>query len=481
MNLAYLISGQSQYAFTEIMTTTVIDKMTLSSVSKALDVELISDDAGFTAVSTDTRTLREGDLFVALSGPNFDGHNYVKQASDKGAVAAVVDHKVETSLPLIIVDDTRHALGQMAAAWRAGFDIPLIAVTGSNGKTTVKEMLASILGQGSNTLITQGNLNNEIGVPLTLLRLRETHQHAVIEMGANHPGEIDYLTSVAQPTASIITNASAAHLEGFSDVDGVARAKGEIIEGLDDQGTVILNADDVHTDYWRRLAGKRRCFSFGIENQADVHTNGDEITSALAKDGHYTTFFKLHTPVGVTDITLKLPGRHNVMNALAAAAGALAVGTDLNAIAKGLATMHSVKGRLQMLHGTNDATIIDDTYNANPASLQAGLDVLASMKGDRVLVLGDMAELGENADDLHRLTIEQAHKAGIDRIYTLGEHGQLADSVFGAQARHFETQQDLIQALKDELTPDSVVLVKGSRCMHMETVVEALTQTKGKH
>lgn len=456
--------------------------MRLAQAAQVLHAELKGADAHFASVSTDTRTLQPGALFVALRGPNFDGHDFVEQARTAGAAAALVSRAVDTTLPLLLVDDTRLALGRLAAAHRAASGVPLVAVTGSNGKTTVKEMIAAILAQRGPVLATRGNLNNDIGMPLTLLQLGAEHRFAVIEMGANHPGEIAYLTSIAQPTVALITNAGPAHLEGFGSVAGVARAKAEIYAGLGPDGTAVINADDAYAGLWNELAQFRRRAHFGLRPEAEVRADPADVRFEIGADRLWTSF-RMLTPAGETDIRLPLAGEHNVRNALAAAAAALAAGVGLAEIRAGLEGMQPVKGRLHLRPGLRGVRVIDDTYNANPASLLAGIQVLAACSGTRWLVIGDMAELGEGSAQLHRTVGEQARAAGIERLYALGEQSLGAVEAFGAGARHFGTQEELIAALETDLGQESVVLVKGSRRMRMERVVEALlgVQAAGCH
>ncbi|MFA7094902.1 MAG: UDP-N-acetylmuramoyl-tripeptide--D-alanyl-D-alanine ligase [Gammaproteobacteria bacterium] len=447
--------------------------MRLAEAARMVGGELRGADAVFTAVSTDTRTLTPGALFVALRGPNFDGHDFVEQARAAGAVAAMVSRAVPTALPLLLVEDTRLALGRLAAAHRAARDLPLVAVTGSNGKTTVKEMVAAILAQRAPVLATQGNLNNDIGMPLTLLRLAPEHGFAVIEMGASHPGEVAYLTRIAQPTVALVTNAGPAHLEGFGSIEGVARAKAEIYAGLAADGVAVINADDAYAALWDELNRSRRRVHFGLCAEAEVRADPASIRFEL-QDERLCTAFRLIALTGETDVRLSLAGRHNVRNALAAAAATIALGMDLKEIRAGLEGMQPVQGRLQLRAGLNGVRVIDDTYNANPASFQAGIEVLAACPGTRCLVLGDMAELGEDSPQLHRRVGEQARSAGIERLYAVGEQSRAAVEAFGAGARHCAGQSELIAALRDELGPGAVVLVKGSRRMRMERVVEAL-------
>ena len=454
--------------------------MTLSEAARALNATLLGGDIVFQAVSTDTRTLQPGDLFVALTGENFDGHTFITDAIAKGAGAILISALLEVNagvkVPALRVADTRLALGQLSAAWRARFSIPVIAVTGSNGKTTTKEMLAAIFGQRGSVLATQGNLNNDIGVPLTLLRLRKEHRYAVIEMGASHPGEIAYLSRLACPTVAVITNAAVAHLGGFGSLDEVARTKGGIYEGLADTGVGVVNADDTYASMWRAIVDGRRCVTFGMRTATDVHVEMDSIKCNMNVES-ITTGFEMHTPVGDVTIALPLLGTHNVMNALAASAAALAAGATLDDICHGLQSMEPVKGRLTIKSGIHGVRIIDDTYNANPPSVRAAIDVLAVATGQKVLVLGDMGELGDDAPAFHVQIGVQAQAAGINRLYTTGDLSRLAAQSFGDGGHHYATHEALITALVGELPAlgvSTTVLIKGSRFMRMERVVEAV-------
>ncbi|HEB99533.1 MAG TPA: UDP-N-acetylmuramoyl-tripeptide--D-alanyl-D-alanine ligase [Thiotrichales bacterium] len=439
----------------------------LSQAAEVLDGELQGPDVRFEGVSTDSRSLEPGNLFVALVGERFDGHEYLAQAAGRGAAAAAVCREVPAELPLVRVADTRRALGRLAAFWRRRFEIPLVAVTGSNGKTTVKEMTAAILGAGREVLATRGNLNNDIGVPLTLFRLDERHRAAVIEMGANHPGEIAWLTIIAAPTVAVITNAGPAHLEGFGSLEGVAEAKGEIYSGLRPGGTAVVNADDAFADLWRSLAAPRDVLTFGLDRPADL--------SADWRPAGGGSRLSLRTPWGYAELELPLPGRHNVMNALAASAAALAAGASLDEVVQGLGGMRAVSGRLQFLAGIAGARIIDDTYNANPASLGAALEVLAATPGEHWLVLGDMGELGPGAAELHAEAGRQAAASGVSRLFALGELAGEAARAFGGHARAYRDREALLGDLREAMHGDLVILVKGSRRMRMEQVVEALT------
>ena len=439
----------------------------LQALSEAARGELQGQDRAIRGISTDTRLIGPDQVFVALVGERFDGHAFVEQACRQGAVAAVVSKTVACDCAQIVVEDTRIALGLIAQAWRKQFAIPLIAVTGSNGKTTVKDMLSAIMSVRHSTLSTQGNLNNDIGVPLTLLRLRESHSCAVIEMGANHANEIAWLTKLAMPTVALVNNAAAAHLAGFGSLDGVARAKGEIYSGLDNNGTAIINADDRYADLWQGLCAGKKIIRFGLDNQADVSADWQ-----VSEDG---SEIDLYTPQGNIHINLGMPGKHNIMNALAASAGALAAGASLDEIRSGLQSMHSVAGRLQIKPGIARSRILDDTYNANPASLRVALEVLQNFDGRHFLALGDMGELGENAEQLHREAGQVARDAGVDRLYTVGEFARFAASTFGHDAHSYGDQPSMISALHDDLSMDVTLLVKGSRLARMEKVVQALT------
>ena len=441
--------------------------MRLHEAAEALGARWAGKDVMLQGVSTDTRTLQPGQLFVALRGPHFDGHDYLGEAKAKGAAACMVERPV-ANCPALIVSDTRRALGKLARAWRRRFAIPLLAVTGSNGKTTVKEMLASILAQQGDTLATRGNLNNDIGLPLTLFGLDARHTSAVVEMGANHAGEIAYLTDLAEPTVAIITNAASAHLEGFGSLEGVARAKGEIFQGLGVNGTAIINADDRFAPLWRQLAKNNNQLNFGLQQSADV--------SARWQAGDRGSEMQVTTPGGEFQCELALLGEHNVMNALAAITAAQAVGLPLKIIKQGLECMQPVPGRLQLKPGINGSRIIDDTYNANPESLTAAIQVLAGFAGKRILVLGDMGELGEDALTLHAEAGRIAKANGIDALYTVGAMAKAAAQAFEQGAQHFDDQASAIAALQPELTPNVTVLLKGSRLSHMERVVNALLQ-----
>ena len=450
--------------------------MLLSQAAQVLGARMIGADTRFTGVSTDSRRIRTGDLFIALRGERFDGCEFAAAALQSGAAAVMVNadsHEANPSLldprsSLLLVEDTRLALGRLAAYWRTQFDIPLAAITGSNGKTTVKEMLAGILreaaGSDSAVLATQGNLNNDIGMPMTLLQLNAQHCYAVIEMGMNHPGEIDYLTHIACPDIALITNASGAHLAGLGTVEAVAHAKGEIFAGLVPHGMAVINADDEHAPLWRTLAGSHSILEFGLGQPADVSGQWRPHGMGLHLDAQ--------TPSGDFSADLQVPGAHNARNALAATAVAIVLKVPLEVIVAGLGKFGGVAGRLQRKAARHGATLIDDTYNANPASMRAAIGVLAEAEGRRVFVMGDMGELGEDAAMLHAGIGTDARSAGIERLLALGDLSVHAVRAFGCGAEHFERIEDLQRALEDEMDEDTTVLVKGSRFMKMERVVQ---------
>jgi UDP-N-acetylmuramoyl-tripeptide--D-alanyl-D-alanine ligase len=440
--------------------------MQLSEAARVLEAQHIGDDVAFCGISTDTRKPLAGSLFFALQGPNFDGHAYLGAALDQGAAAAAVSRPCEVRLPQIQVPDTRLALGQLSAHWRNRFELPVVAITGSNGKTTVRAMTSAILSQCGQALSTQGNLNNDIGLPLTLARLGADDRFAVIEMGANHSGEIDYLAGLARPTIGVVTNAAAAHLEGFGDLPGVARAKGELFTRLGKDGVAVINADDSYAPLWREMAAHCRIVEFGLREGCDVTAgwSGDTAGSDL----------QLVTPQGNIDLRLPLPGRHNVMNALAASAAAQAAGAGMAAIKAGLESLAAVEGRFNILPLPGEITVIDDTYNANPGSLQVALDVLSQAAGERWLVLGDMGELGADAAALHRRAGEMANAAGVTRVYTLGALASGALESFTGAGKACDTLEELLTLLRAELTAPLHILIKGSRRMRMERVVQGL-------
>ena len=456
--------------------------MRLSEAARAIRAELRGEDRVFDAVSSDTRALTPQALFVALKGGRFDGHDFLAQAAEKAAAGALVqkaglgtrDSGLE--FPLLVVDDSRLALGTLAAYWRNRFSMPLVALTGSNGKTTVKEMLALILREAvlaesripnpeSCVHATRGNLNNDIGVPLTLLELRPFHRYSVVEMGMNHAGEIRFLARLAAPDVALINNAGPAHVEFLGSVEAIARAKGEIFEGLKPGGTAVINADDRHASLWRSLAGARRVVEFSIERPAAV--------SARYALRYLESEIVVRTPLGEARTVLKAPGLHNVRNALAASAAAAALEVPAPAIARGLARFAGTKGRMQKMAAARGATLIDDTYNANPDSARAAIAVLAQAPDRKLLVLGDMGELGPAAADMHADIGSFAKASNVERLLTLGELSAHAARAFGPGARHFARIEDLLAEVGNALAPGVTVLVKGSRFMQMERVVNS--------
>lgn len=446
-------------------------RMSLVEAAQALKAERGGGDAVFTGVTIDSRRVEPGNLFVALRGERFDGHRFADQAVRNGASALLLSRRVPVRAPYVEVDDTRIALGRLAAHWRARVGATVVAVTGSNGKTTVKEMIASILARVGSVLATSGNLNNDIGVPLTLLRLDPSHRFSVVELGANHAGEIAALVALARPSVSVITNAAPAHLEGFGSIEGVARAKGEIFEGLPPQGTAVINADDRFASLWKALAAPRRVITFGLRSDADVFASSAE---GGDRDGCQT--FRLHTPMGQSVVRLPLAGQHNILNALAAAAVGCAQFVPPEAIREGLESIRSVKGRLQLVRADSGARLIDDTYNANPASLESGLQALVGFPGRKLLVLGDMAELGPEASRWHAQAGQMARELGVTGLLAVGDLSRDAVRAFGDGAEHFPDAETLVAALRPLLSSETVVLVKGSRCMRMERVVDALME-----
>jgi UDP-N-acetylmuramoyl-tripeptide--D-alanyl-D-alanine ligase len=445
--------------------------MALAEAAQMLDATLVGADREFLAVATDTRKLAAGDLFVALTGERFDGHEFVAEAAGKGAAGAMVARELQVGLPQLLVDDTRTALGRLAAGWRSRFDLPLVAVTGSNGKTTVKEMIAAVLAARGEVLVTEGNLNNDIGMPLTLLRLREAHRYAVIEMGMNHVGEIDYLTRLACPGIALITNAAEAHLEGLGSVDAVARAKGEIFNGLAADGVAVINADDTYAGLWRNLASPRQVVTFGIEHPADYFVEYE-------CDANGSNLF-IKTPQGGIEMRLPVLGKHNVSNAAAATAAAMQAGATLVDVKTGLEQLRAVAGRLEVKAGVNGAQVLDDTYNANPASVAAGLEVLRQSGGETMLILGDMLELGAAAEAIHRRVGALAKRIGVDRLCTVGPLARAAAQEFGGGGQAFDDHEALVAAVNPLLHGEMTVLVKGSRGSRMEQIVAAITGKPG--
>jgi len=444
---------------------------TLREACAAAGGRLLGADASFHSVVTDSRRDCTGALFVALRGERFDGHDYVAQALASGAAAALVDRPLDLDLPLWLVDDTRIGVGRLASAWRDRFPGRVLAVTGSNGKTTVKEMLAAILSQVGTTRATKGNLNNDIGLPLTLLSAGQ-ESFLVLEMGANHHGEIAYMTAIGRPEVAVITNAGRAHLEGFGDLDGVARAKGEIAQGLPQSGTFVVPGDSTYTPLWQGLAAGRSVRTFALDGPGDVTAETASIKLAWDESGFRTRFVARVNGIA-TPLEIALTGQHNVRNALAATAAALAVGTPLEAVRAGLLTLTPVVGRLYPRR-SNGQRILDDTYNANPDSLAAAIAVLTALPGPHWLVLGDLGELGDTSSALHAEVGARARAAGVQHLATVGKESAAASAAFGADARHFEDQEALLNHLRGTVEQDAVVLIKGSRASRMERIVHGL-------
>ncbi|MBC3949446.1 UDP-N-acetylmuramoyl-tripeptide--D-alanyl-D-alanine ligase [Pseudomonas folii] len=448
----------------------MLKPLSLSELTTVLDARLVGDDRTFDGVSIDSRAISPGQLFVALTGPRFDGHDYLDQVAAKGAVGALVEHEIPGAvLPQLVVLDSRKALAQLGALNRNAFvDRPVAAITGSSGKTTVKEMLASVMRTRGPVLATRGNLNNELGVPLTLLELAPEYSAAVIEMGASRVGEIAFTVSLTKPHVALITNAGTAHVGEFGGPEKIVEAKGEILEGLDSFGVAVLNKEDKAFPIWAARAGDRRIVSFAIADQsADFHAQ------ELSLDARGCPGFLLNSPLGSAPVQLNLLGTHNVANALAAAAAGHAMGVDLNGIVAGLNAVQPVKGRTVAQIGLNGVRVIDDTYNANPSSINAAVDILTGFSGRTVLVLGDIGELGDWAEQGHRDV--GAYASGkVSALYAVGPLMAHAVSAFGEHARHFANQTDLIAALGAEQDPQTTILIKGSRSAAMENVVAAL-------
>lgn len=442
--------------------------MRLSAVALWTRGRLHGADVEVTGFSIDTRTLKAGDLFVALPGERVDAHDYVAAAAAKGAVAALVTRPVDAPIPQVIVDDTQAALGDLASAARARGNVRVVGITGSNGKTTVKTLTASILSRHGRTHVNAGNFNNEIGMPLTLLAMPEDTQYAVLEMGAGKPGDIDYLAAIARPDIGLVNSIAPAHLERMGTIEGVAETKGALYRSLPADGVAIINADDERfAGFFTNLAGSRSVLRYALDHRADI---GADIVEERI-DG---THFVLSTPHGDGDVHLPLPGRHNVANALAAAAIATALNVPVEKIVEGLEQVPPVAGRLNLEPMPGGWTLIDDSYNANPGSAAAAIDTLALALGERWLVLGDMAELGPEAVKLHAGIGELAHRRGIERLLATGPKSAAAVEAFGPGAQHFATQEALIEAACTQIHEGVTCLVKGSRSSGMDRVVAAL-------
>jgi UDP-N-acetylmuramoyl-tripeptide--D-alanyl-D-alanine ligase len=442
-------------------------KLSLAEIAEITNGEIhctsSCDDVMASGVSTDTRSIKEGNLFVALIGDSFDAHEMIEKGSADVAAALLVQRKVNTSTPQVIVKNTYAALQQLAAAWRKRFSLPLIGVTGSNGKTSVKELIKQILSTQGDVLATVGNLNNHIGVPLTLLNLNQRHRFAVIEMGANHAGEIAALAKLAEPNVGVVTNIGPAHLEGFGSIEGVAHAKAEMYQNLSANGVAVVNADEHYLEILQKHVGERMQISFGMEKPADV--SGKQIASDQ---------IEITTPVGVVRVKPQLSGIHALLNILAATSVGLALGLDLEDIKTGIENTQAVPGRLVRVEGLGGAIVLDDSYNANPASLAAALDVQTQEPGEHWLVLGDMGELGDESIFMHQKAGEIAKDFGVTRLFALGDLTKHSVEKFGTGAIHFNSHSALVKKLQDELAAGICVLVKGSRAMELEKVVAGI-------
>jgi UDP-N-acetylmuramoyl-tripeptide--D-alanyl-D-alanine ligase len=446
-------------------------KRTLAAVAAACGGFLQGQDREYGAVSSDSRTLTAGDLFVAIKGPHYDGHDFLDACMREGAAGAIVSRPLAILLPQVVVKDTLTALAALASAWRLQFDIPVVGVGGSNGKTTVKEMTAAILGRLGPCLATLGNLNNHIGVPLTLMRLEAQHRTAVIEMGANRVGDVAALAALARPTVGLITNAGAEHLEGFGSLDGVAAGEGEMVAALGSGDTAVINADDDYAPLWQRMSKAGRTVTFGLARHAEVRAV--DIEQSVTSEG-FALRFELVAGAQRCPVLLRLAGRHNVINALAAAAAARAAGASLEVIAAGLAAVRAVKGRLHRIAAPHGSWLIDDSYNANPSSLRAALELLHDLEGEKWLVLADMGELGEFSQQSHVEAGALARASGVTRLFAAGPMSAHAAEAFGRGAEWFPDVEALIRRVAAELGPDTTVLIKGSRMNRLERVVEAL-------
>jgi UDP-N-acetylmuramoyl-tripeptide--D-alanyl-D-alanine ligase len=439
----------------------------LSKIAEQLNAELHGEDAVMTGSKIDSRQIEKGDLFVALSGENMDGHDFIEQARLAGASGALVNRYIANELPQIVVDDVTKAYGAIARLWRENSHAKVVAVTGSNGKTTLKEMISSILAQSGNVLATKGNLNNNLGVPLTLTRLNDSYDYAVIEMGANHSGEIATLVAMAEPDVAVINNVGAAHLEGFGSLQGVAEAKGEIYAGLKADGVAVINADMPYGDLWKQILGARQHISFGLQQPADIVA----LDLQLAITGSH---FMVRLDGVCHFIFLPLPGIHNVSNALAAIAVCSALNIEPEAIVKGLAAIKAVPHRLKLREAVNNALVIDDTYNANPGSFRQALQTLMQFPGEHWLVLGDFGELGPESTAIHQQLGRDAQAAGVKRLFTIGQQSQLASAEFADNAQHFNELSELEAELKNALNKDVACLIKGSRFMKLDKLADAL-------
>lgn len=440
-------------------------------LANVLATDYQGDNRKVININTDTRTLCDGEVFLALKGPNFDGHKFIEQAKQKGAIGVIVDHAVDTDIAQFVVADTRIALGTIGTAVMAQVAPKTIAITGSVGKTTVKEMCAAILSSKGDVLATKGNFNNDIGVPLTLLRLEPQHRFAVIELGANHIGEIAYTTAMTKPDVAVVCNVAAAHLEGFGSLQGVAQAKGEIYDGLKEDGIAIVNCDSDFSQYWLDKLATRNIKCFSSSEKLDIWAED------ISLDAQARASFTLCTKQHSVPVKLALPGKHNISNALIAAALTSEFDVSLEDIASALATMGEVKGRVNLIEASDSLTIIDDTYNANVKSVKAAIDLLSDIQGHRILALGDMGELGEDARKYHQEVGEYALVQGIDELFTLGVLSKCASDVFGLPNRHFSNREQMLQQIQNSISKVDkkiTLVVKGSRSSRMELLVTDL-------
>lgn len=443
-------------------------RLMLSDVAVILGCPPPVRDVALENVATDSRKVHYGTLFAALPGSQVDGHDFAGSAVKLGAVALLVNRPLDLEAPQLVVDDVLLALGELAGMLRSRLNPRVVGITGSNGKTTVKEMVSSILGMENDVLSTQGNFNNELGLPLSLFELEQKHRYAVLEMGASKPGDIAYLAGIAQPDVGLVTNIGPAHLRGFGSIEGVARTKGEIYSALPADGVAIINADESWADLWNKMNSAGRVMTFGCRSNADVQ---------LCEEGAANP--RIQTPAGEFVPRLSLPGRHNLVNAAAATAVALSLGIELDQVKQGLESVKPVPGRLNLLRTEAGWTVIDDTYNANPASLYSALQVLAAMQGTPWLVLGDMKELGHDSRKMHREVGEAARAMGVRRLFAIGEMSVYTAEAFGSGAQHFSNREDLAEELCNCLYPDVNCLVKGSRSMGMEAIVATITGASG--
>lgn len=448
----------------------MIDEFFLNELQEELGASLIGADVMFSQLSTDTRSLQPGDAYLALRGDRFDGHEFVKHAEQAGASALIVNSKQDSQLPQLLVTDTHVALGHIARLNRRRSNAKVVALTGSQGKTTVKEMIYSILGNCAPTLATRANLNNTIGVPLSLLQIEKQHEFAVIEMGANRAGEIAFSSTMTEPDIALITNANAAHVEGFGSLDGIVTAKGEILDALTEEGTAVLNLDDPNVHKWQTRAAHCKQLTFSALNNSDADFRADNIS--IGKGGKVS--FNLLGPTGEVQINLPLLGKHNVSNATAAASAAIAAGASLHNVKQGLEMVKAVPGRLMPVSGRSGASLIDDSYNASPASFFAAIDVLALSPGQKILIVGDMKELGEEADRSHREIGEYAAVRQIDELWVTGEFSRQVAAAFGEAAQIFNSKDEIVESGLKRANPEVTFLVKGSRGSRMETIVQGL-------